>query len=141
MKAKKLDDSRFVLIFDSGDEVVEELVSWAAETQTWTASFTGIGAISEAEVGFFDPSSKEYIRLPVPEQVEVLSFNGNITLAEGRPRVHAHVVFSGRDGRAFGGHLFSASVKPTLEVFLTALPGELTRATDPESGLPLIDLV
>lgn len=141
MKFKQLEESKYVLVFQAGDEVVSELVRWAAETGTKTATLTGIGALSEAEVGIFDPESKEYERLRVSESVELLSLTGNLTISEGQPRVHAHVVLSGRDGRAFGGHLFSARVRPTLEVFVTELPGELTRATDPESGLPLIDLV
>lgn len=141
MKFKQLEDSRFVLVFETGDEVMEELASWSSDTGTTTASFTGIGALSEAEVGFFNSKIKGYARMPVLEQTEVLSIIGNISLAEGRPRVHAHVVLSRQDGSAIGGHLFSARVRPTLEVFLTVSPGDLTRTDDPESGLPLIDLI
>jgi len=68
----------------------------------------------------------------------VLSLLGDIALADGKPKLHAHVVLGKRDGSAHGGHLLEAHVRPTLEVILTESPSHLERVHDPETGLPLI---
>jgi hypothetical protein len=44
-----------------------------------------------------------------------------------------------RDGSPRGGHLFEATVRPTVELVLTAYPRPVRRKTDPETGLPLLD--
>jgi predicted DNA-binding protein with PD1-like motif len=50
----------------------------------------------------FDPDKREYRRIPVHEQVEVLSLIGDIALRDGAPQVHAHVVIRKGDGSAHG---------------------------------------
>ena len=59
-------------------------------------------------------------------------------VADGKPKVHAHVVVGERDGSAHGGHLLEARVRPTPEVVLTESPAYLVREHDPQSGLALI---
>ena len=92
------------------------------------------------ELGFFDWDSKEYRRIPLREQVEVLALTGDIALGDRGPAVHAHVIVGKSDGTAHGGHLLAARVRPTLELGLTATPERLRRAVDPESQLPLMRL-
>jgi uncharacterized protein len=91
-------------------------------------------------VGFFDPDRKDYDRITVEEDTEVLALLGNLTVMDDAPRVHAHVTLSRRDGSALGGHLFEGHTGATLEVFVIEVPGSLRRALDEEVGLPLIDL-
>jgi hypothetical protein len=104
------------------------------------AEFTGIGAFSAAVLGYFDWQRKDYTRIPVDEQVEVLSLTGNIALADGEPKLHPHVVVGKADGSAHGGHLLEAHVRPTLELIVTESPAHLQRRSDPETGLALIRL-
>jgi predicted DNA-binding protein with PD1-like motif len=59
---------------------------------------------------------------------------------EGAPKIHAHVVVSKSDGTAHGGHLLEAHVRPTLEAIVVESPEHLQRRTDPETGLPLLNL-
>jgi predicted DNA-binding protein with PD1-like motif len=80
----------------------------------------------------------EYIKIPVNEQVEVLSLMGNIALNDGKPKIHAHGVVGKSDGTTRGGHVLAAHVWPTLEVIVTESPKDLQRATDKETGLALI---
>ena len=92
-------------------------------------------------LGYFDWEKKEYKRIPVREQVEVLSLVGDIALDEkGQPKVHAHVVVGKSDGTAHGGHLLEAHVRPTMEVTLAEAPRYLHRKYDPESKIALIRL-
>jgi predicted DNA-binding protein with PD1-like motif len=140
MKSKRLggDETRHVLVFDKGDEAVEQLRAFAEREHLSAASFTGIGAFSDVKLGFFDRDRKDYEPIPIAEQVEVLTLAGDIAMKDGEPQVHAHVVVGKADGTAWGGHLLEGHVWPTLEVVLVESPAELRRTLDEETGLPLI---
>ncbi len=145
MQAKQLHEENgqktFALVFDTGDEFVERLTSFAEENGLSAASLTALGAFSDVTLGYFDMGRKEYDEIPVEEQVEVLSLVGTIAPKEdGGPQVHAHVVVGRSDGTTRGGHLLAARVRPTLEVIVTESPAHLVRKTDEETGLPLIQL-
>jgi len=90
-------------------------------------------------VAYFDWSTKQYRHIRIDEQVEVLSLAGDITLEDGKPKVHAHVVVGKADATAHGGHLIEGLVRPTLEVVLTETPAHLRRRFDAQAGLALID--
>src|SRR5690349_18576405 len=125
MRTKVLNEDgerTFAVIFETGDEVVSGLTRFAEEQNLTASRFTAIGAFSRAVLGYFDWEQKDYSRIPVAEQVEVLSLIGDVALDAGRPKVHAHVVLGLRDGTARGGHLLEAHVRPTLEVVLTESP-------------------
>ena len=141
MQAKVLndhDERTIALIFDTGEDPVAGLTRFAVERSLGACRFTAIGAFSEAVLGYFDWEKKDYERIEVKEQVEVLALVGDIALQDGKPRVHAHVVLGRRDGSARGGHLLEARVRPTLELILTESPAYLSREFDPASGLALI---
>jgi predicted DNA-binding protein with PD1-like motif len=129
----------FVLIFDKDDEVVAELTRFARAEKVTAAHFTAIGAFSGATLGFFDRELRDYRKIPVTEQVEVLSLLGDIALDDGEAKVHAHVVVGKADGTAHGGHLLEGRVWPTLELILTESVQHLRKRTDRETGLALID--
>ena len=129
----------FVVIFETGDEAMSGLASFAKTESLGSSHFTAIGAFSRAVVAYFDWSSKKYQPIPIDEQVEVLSFTGDITIENGRSKVHAHVVLGKADGTAHGGHLLEGHVRPTLEIVITETPRHLYRRLDPSSGLALID--
>jgi uncharacterized protein len=130
----------FIIVFDEGDEFIGCLAELAKRQGIRGSHFTGIGAFSGAVVGFFDWRSKSYDRIPIAEQVEVLSLAGDIATDAGEPKVHAHVVVGKRDGSAHGGHLFEARVRPTLEVILVEEPTHLRRRFNAAAGLALVDL-
>jgi predicted DNA-binding protein with PD1-like motif len=131
-------EARYLLVFDKGDEVVGSLLEFAHQEQLTAASFTAIGAFSDVTLGFFERERKDYKRIPLEEQVEVLTLAGDIALKDGEPQVHAHAVVGKADGSAWGGHLLEAHVWPTLELVLVESPDEFRRVIDEETGLPLI---
>jgi predicted DNA-binding protein with PD1-like motif len=130
----------FVVVFDKGDEVIEGLTTFAGRQGLRASHVSAIGALRDVVLGYFDPATREYRKIPVTEQVEVLSLLGVITLDGEKPKVHAHIVVGRADGSARGGHLLEGHVWPTLEVVVEELPRHLQRRTDPETGLALIDL-
>jgi uncharacterized protein len=145
MKSKRIHEhggeKTFVLIFETGDEVAAGLADFARRETLAAAHFTAIGALRDVTLGYFDWEKKEYTRIPLGEQVEVLSLVGDVVLDEGgKPKVHAHIVVGRFDGSTRGGHLLEAHVRPTLEVVLVESPAHLHRRHDSESGLALIRL-
>ena len=136
------DDSRktFALVFDKGDEFMSTLLDFASQQQLKGTHFNGVGAFKNVTFGFFDREKKDYRRIELNEQVEVMSLTGTIATTDSGPKIHAHVVVGKQDGTAHGGHLLQAHVWPTLELILTEYPAELRRATDDETRLPLMDL-
>ncbi len=142
MKAKLVQPDvprTWVLVFDTGDDPVPQLERFASEQGIRGAHLAAVGAFSEVVVAWFDWDAKDYRPIPFREQVEVLSLAGDVALADGRPKLHAHAVLGRRDGSAVGGHLRSARVRPTLEVVLEETRAHLVRVHDPASGLALID--
>lgn len=129
----------WAVVFQTGDEVMAGLTQFAKEHNLRNSHFTAIGAFSDATIAYFEWQKKEYKRIPVHEQVEVLTLAGDIALKDGQPKVHMHVVLGREDGTTRGGHLMEGYVRPTLEVMLTEMPEPLRRRYDPESGLALID--
>lgn len=130
----------FVVVLAAGDEVSSCLQRFAEAEGLSAAQVTAIGAFRRAELAFFDWQAKEYRPIPVDEQVEVLSINGDITLeGQGKRKLHLHAVLGRADGSTRGGHLVRGEVRPTLEVIVTESPTHLCRRPDPESGLALID--
>lgn len=143
MRAKRIADGgsvTYVLIFDSGDEVMNGIESFAREANLDAARFTGIGAFQKATLGYFEIDRKDYHRIPIEEQVEVLTLIGDIALKDGKPKVHCHVVLGKRNGDTVGGHLIEGTVRPTVELMLTESPGQLRRHHDERTGLALIEV-
>jgi predicted DNA-binding protein with PD1-like motif len=130
----------FAVVFDTGDEVPDGLLAFADEHGVSGASFTAIGAFQRATLGYFDIERRDYARIIIDEQVEVLTLSGNIALAGDERKVHAHVVVGKADGTAHGGHLLHATVRPTLEVVVIESPAALCRTVDAATGLPLLNL-
>ena len=143
MKFKLLDESgekTFALIFEKGDEVIAALRQFAIEQRLLASHFTAIGALSDVVVGFFDPVTKDYKRIAMREQMEVLSLAGDVTIEGDVPKIHAHIVVGKSDGTAHGGHLMEGHVFPTLELILVESPKFLNRKFDKDTGFALIDI-
>ncbi|HKI31004.1 MAG TPA: PPC domain-containing DNA-binding protein [Gemmataceae bacterium] len=133
------DAKTYLLEFHTGQEVMKGLLAFARKHKLVAGHLTGIGAISDAVIGYFDPQTKAYLRNREKGQAEVLSLTGNLALYKDEPFFHVHVALGLRDGSARGGHLFEATVRPTVELVLTTYPRAVRRKIDLETGLPLLD--
>lgn len=144
MNARKLAETggvqTFVLVFEAGEPVTSPLLTFAREHAIEAASFSGIGAFERVTLGYFELQKRDYKRIDLDEQVEVVSLVGNVAIGHDGPKLHAHVVVGKRDGSAYGGHLIEGHVRPTLEIVLIETPAYLKRRSDPATGLALIDL-
>ena len=143
MRSKQVAENpkTFVIILDTGDEILSSLKNFAKAKHLAGSSFKAIGALSSVELGWFDWDSKRYqTAVKLKEQVELLSLIGDIALKDNEPQIHAHLVIGRRDGTAHGGHLLSATVRPTCEIVIIENPQHLQKEIDAESGLALIRL-
>jgi hypothetical protein len=129
----------YAVVLETGDEIMACLKSFVVDQRIKTAQFSAIGALSDVVLMYFDWEKKEYLRIPVREQVEVASMIGDVADGpDGEPSLHVHLVVGRRDGNAMAGHLAEAHVRPTLEAIVTENPAYLRKVKDPESGLALI---
>ena len=133
------DTKTYLLVFHTGQEVMKGLLAFARKHRLTAGHLTGIGAISDAVVGYFDPQQKAYVKIHEEGQAELLSLTGNVALYDGAPFFHIHVALGLRDSSTRGGHLFEAIVRPTVELVLTTYSTSVRRKIDPHTGLPLLD--
>jgi uncharacterized protein len=133
-------ERNYLLIFETGDEVMERLTQFVAELGVTAARFSAIGAFSEVTLAYFDWNLKKYRDIPVNEQVEMLMFAGDVSILDDQPKIHAHAVVGCADGTTRGGHFVRGRVRPTLELVITESARFLSRSYDPVSGLDLMDL-
>lgn len=143
MKAKVVEDAdvvTYVVVCDPGDEAVASLEQFARAERLEAAQITAVGGFERATVGWWDRAAKQYRRIPVDEQCEVLSLIGDVAEGQDGPSLHVHVVLGLSDGTTRGGHLIEGRVFPTLEVIVTETPAELRKVMRPDLGIALIDL-
>jgi len=134
-------EKTFALLLDQGDEPVSALLQFAREHKITAAHLTACGGFERVTLGYFEPSAKEHKRIAIHEQVELLSFMGDIARDDkGQSQVHVKVVVGRSDGSACGGHLFEASVRPTMEIVIVESPWELRRRVREDVGAALLDL-
>ena len=102
MKSKLIQNGQektFAIVFDTGEEVVACLLQFARGQKLSGAHLTAIGAFERVTLGFFDVARKDYKKIAIQEQVELMSLVGNIAHDEkGLPKLHAHVVVGKSDG-------------------------------------------
>ena len=78
-------DGRHIVRLESGDRVIDSLVRYLIEQDVGFAHLSATGALSGADLGFWDPQERAYRYDNLDEQLEVVSFQGNASLLDGRP--------------------------------------------------------
>mgnify|MGYP001174589369 FL=1 len=96
---------------------------------------SGIGAVKEIEMGAYDLDSKSYLRKQYPDNHELISFQGNITLKDGNPFIHAHITIGNHDLHTRGGHLFEMKVAVVGEFIIRNIESNVHREFDKNIGL------
>ncbi len=129
----------FAFVLDPDEDPVVVLAERAQAYRLASCQITAVGGFSRATLGYFDRTQRAYQRIPIDEQVEVLSLLGDLAHDDGKGVLHLHCVVGLRDGTTRGGHLLDARVWPTLEVIVTEWPAYLQKRFHPEIGLALID--
>ena len=129
----------FAFVFEPDEDPVEGLTNVARDYHLASAQITAVGGFSSAILGYFDRVRRDYSKIQIAEQVEVLSLLGDVAHDNEKRIVHMHCIVGTRDGSTRGGHLLQAKVWPTLEVIVTEWPAFMRKRFDPALGLPVID--
>jgi predicted DNA-binding protein with PD1-like motif len=128
LKTREEDARIFSIRLEPGDEVMERLAAFAADNGVERGFFEAIGGFEDFTVARYDVPTRQFVEIRIPpDQVEVLSLNGQVTFPANPPDppVHIHTVLARRDGSAIGGHLLRGVVQPVLLVTLTETAHEI----------------
>ncbi|KXA95825.1 hypothetical protein AKJ65_00490 [candidate division MSBL1 archaeon SCGC-AAA259E19] len=122
---------------EHGEDLIRFIERVAEKRDIKAGTFTAIGALKKATLGFYNQNSHEYQELKIDRPREMVSCIGNISLKEGKPFVHAHVVLADDNGQTIGGHLVEGTVFAS-EIHLKILEGpKLERKHDEKTDLSL----
>jgi len=124
------------LVYVQKDEpVMETLTSICKKYEIVNGQISGIGAVKDIEIGAYDLDSKIYLRKQYTENHELISFQGNITLKDGDPFIHAHITISNHELHTLGGHLFEMKVAVVGEFIIRKINSDAHRELDDNIGL------
>jgi len=129
----------FVLIrLEHGEDILESIKETIKEERSTMVIVSGLGMISEFEIGYFDRGN--YLKKSFDEPHELLALQGTISTS-GEPRIHIHATVANKEHQAFGGHLMRGKVWMSNEIGMIRLD-RLTsvRSVDPEKKVGILHL-
>jgi len=126
------------LRLDRGEDVTSQVTAYCDSVGIISAVVSGIGAVEDVEVGYYDLRAREYLKRKLDGIFELLSLAGNITSVDGKAFMHAHAVLGSREFTIHGGHFFKGKVAVTGEIYLIDSRLPLTRRMNEAVGLKLV---
>jgi predicted DNA-binding protein with PD1-like motif len=141
MKSKKIDDT-YVIRLEKDEEIITALTKFCEENKIYSGSITGIGGAGDVTLKYFNLKQNKYIEKRFDEgcNYEIIALNGNISMLDGKPFVHLHVTLGDPEYKVFGGHLGSANISITAEIYINVIGEPIDRKLDNEFGLNFLDL-
>jgi len=130
----------FVIKVEPGEEIHQVLSKVCQATDISSGFLSGIGAVQQVELGYFDIQHNQYQFKKIDRALEIVSLSGNIALVDGEPMAHLHGIFSDANFQVVAGHVKSATVSVTGELCLVTDDTTVKRSTDEKTGLKLWDL-
>ena len=128
----------YVLRLDPGEEIVASLTRLVEQEQVQLGSVTAIGAANDVTIGIFSTQEKQYHARRYQGDYETSALVGNVTRKEGEPYLHLHITIGNPvTGEVHAGHLTSATISATLELFLQVWDGQVGREFSDQVGLNL----
>jgi predicted DNA-binding protein with PD1-like motif len=121
-----------------GESLMAALSSYAKQHHIPSASLTGLGALQNITLGYFNFQEKKYQYKTFEGIYELITLTGNITKFNNEYVVHAHVALSDENYQLIGGHLQEAVVAVTAEMTLFPLSSTICRQFDSKIQLNLI---
>lgn len=138
MTYEKVNGGYFVRLF-KGEEILTSLCKFIAQKKIGGGYVSGLGAVEQVTLGYFDVGRQKYFEKKFPGVYELVNLTGNIAYVKGEPFVHAHVIVSDQKMVPHAGHLFAGTVAVTGEFFIAVAGKKFKRTPDPELGLNLLD--
>ena len=130
----------YVLRLDPGEEIVSSLTRLVADDNIQLASVSAIGAANDVTIGIFNTAEKQYYSQRYQGDYEISALVGSVTRKEGEPYLHLHITIGNPvTGQVHAGHLTSAVISATLELFLQVWDGQVGRKFSDQVGLNLFE--
>jgi hypothetical protein len=125
----------FLFGLDHGSEIVASITALAESLGVEAGMVSGIGALKDAAIGYYDQEAHEYRTVEIDRPIEIANLTGNVSIRDGRPFLHAHATLADSQGMVRGGHLNRGTVF-AAEVYLQELLGTPpVRVHDPNTDL------
>ena len=136
MSVFECDASKDLMVRLKNDaDLVQSMTELAGSRGIEAGSFTAIGALKRARIGYYYQKNHKYREMEIESPHEIVSCIGNVSLSEGKPFVHVHVVLADEKGNTKAGHLLQGTVF-AAEVHVRQLEGlKLEREHDEATGL------
>ena len=130
----------YVLRLDPGEEIVASLTRLVEQENVQLGSVSAIGAAGDVTIGIFSTREKQYHSQRYQGDYEISALVGNVTRREGKPYLHLHITIGNPvTGEVHAGHLTSAVISATLELFLQVWDGQVDRKFSDTVGLNLFE--
>ncbi|WP_431609654.1 PPC domain-containing DNA-binding protein [Chryseobacterium sp. 'Rf worker isolate 10'] len=129
----------YIVSLTNHSNIVEALTDFIQNQNIQAGEVTGIGAVSEATLRFFNPSTKKYVDKTFKEQMEVTNISGNVSEIEGKPTLHLHITLGREDYTALAGHLLEAKIQGAAEFIFYPLNTRVVKMKNEEIGIKLYD--
>lgn len=130
----------YILRLDPGEEIVSSLTWLVEKEKIALASVSALGAAKDVTIGIFHTEEKQYHARRYQGDYEISALVGNVTRKDGEPYLHLHVTIGNPvTGEVHAGHLTSAVISATLELFLQVWEGEVGRKFSDTVGLNLLE--
>lgn len=145
MKYQKFGDC-YYLRLDRDDELMSAVLDVCSREGIQSATFSGIGGCSDADIQVFYPERGAFETERVEGLLELVNVMGNvISDADGQLHSHAHAQFAYHDEagepQIAAGHLKATTIRYTAEIELRpVIGGVIGAALDSETGTFFWDL-
>ncbi|MBI4828587.1 MAG: DNA-binding protein [Nitrospinae bacterium] len=122
-----------------GADLLNMLNEVCREREIRAGAVSLVGAVSCAVLMYYRQETKRYETLPeITQGMEIIAGTGNVSLKDGAPFVHLHLLLADEQGQTVAGHLAEGTIVFACEYTITELDGPaLERAHDGDTGLYL----
>ena len=119
-------------------DLLKVLTAFCRERGVRAGYLSVIGAVKRGVFSCYEQRQQIYETVILGEDLEITHCQGNVSLLDGQPFVHAHISFARANGETLAGHLMEGTVLFAGELVLREFLGpDRVREKDPVTGLNL----
>ena len=130
----------YLMVLRQGDNILEQLESFAKKEKIPSANFMGMGFVKKVKFGFFNAKEKKFDDKDFFD-MEIASLTGSIAHQEGKISIHTHAVVGDKTFSTFGGHVLAAEVGTgSAEITIIVHDQKFERKFEKDLGANVLNL-